>query len=156
MAKYNSETYQRRKAEGICVNCGKHPAVSGRVRCLICSRSQSYSDARRYNPETQRRYYVEGMTLEKSRAQFRLTRYGLTQDAYDTLWMIQGGCCAICGKQFEYVGPGSGHQSEHVDHDSTTGQVRGLLCGPCNRGIGYLKHDNTILHNAADYLMESA
>jgi hypothetical protein len=27
---------------------------------------------------------------------------------------------------------------------------------PRNRGIGYLKHDNTILQNAADYLMESA
>jgi hypothetical protein len=39
-----------------------------------------------------------------------------------------------------------------VDHDHETGEVRGLLCAPCNRGIGLLQDKIEVLESAAQYL----
>lgn len=40
----------------------------------------------------------------------------------------------------------------HVDHCHESGEVRGLLCGPCNRGLGLLRDSGPILISAATYL----
>jgi hypothetical protein len=39
-----------------------------------------------------------------------------------------------------------------VDHDHTTGHIRGLLCDPCNQGIGFLREDPKLLERAIAYL----
>jgi hypothetical protein len=55
--------------------------------------------------------------------------------------------CAIC-RQPERT-PG---RALAVDHDHATGEVRGLLCGNCNRGIGFLGDSAELLESAAGYL----
>lgn len=85
----------------------------------------------------------------KRRAQL-LRDYGLTVEAYNDLLVSQHGVCAICGGQ-----PPRG-RSFHVDHDHTTGAVRGLLCATCNTGIGGLKDSVDLLRKAADYLIRAA
>jgi hypothetical protein len=40
----------------------------------------------------------------------------------------------------------------HIDHDHVTGQVRGLLCNNCNRGIGYFGDDPQVMTAAARYV----
>jgi hypothetical protein len=39
-----------------------------------------------------------------------------------------------------------------IDHDHVTGQVRGLLCGSCNSGIGLLRDDPGVIKAAARYV----
>lgn len=54
--------------------------------------------------------------------------------------------CVICGDEGKLV----------VDHDHKTGQVRGMLCNHCNRGLGHFRDDPTLLEFAAQYLYASA
>jgi Recombination endonuclease VII len=71
--------------------------------------------------------------------------YGLTVEAFDALMQVQEGQCAVCRLAF-------GNARPHVDHDHETGRVRGLLCGPCNRGLGCFRDNPEVLVSAAAYL----
>jgi hypothetical protein len=77
--------------------------------------------------------------------------YGITVDEYDALMASQGGVCAICGRTETQVNQW-GVKRLSVDHDHTTGRVRGLLCSACNRGLGQFQDNLTRLVRAASYL----
>lgn len=87
----------------------------------------------------------------KRRKYYMRTYYGVTVEWYDATLEDQGGKCAICGsrdkrrKNVKYFA---------VDHDHRTGKARGLLCHPCNVGIGNLQDDVNILAKAIQYLNE--
>lgn len=83
-----------------------------------------------------------------NRTRYYKTRYGLTLEDVDAMFDAQGGRCAICGTE----APGDRYKKFHVDHCHTTGKVRGMLCGQCNRGIGALGDDPDRVQRAADYL----
>ena len=40
----------------------------------------------------------------------------------------------------------------HKDHDHKTGKFRGLLCGGCNKALGFIKDDVARLQGLIDYL----
>lgn len=54
--------------------------------------------------------------------------------------------CVICGVGGKLV----------VDHDHTTGEVRGMLCNHCNRGLGHFRDDPHLLEFARMYLLATA
>ena len=58
----------------------------------------------------------------------RAPQLGVTDAEYAHRISEQGGGCAICGGKPKT-------RRLHVDHDHTTGQVRGLLCYRCNRAL---------------------
>jgi hypothetical protein len=74
------------------------------------------------------------------------TSYGLTLEELDAMWQAQSGRCAICGV------PERTTRRLAIDHDHTTGAVRGLLCQRCNMALGMFEDDPDRLTAAAAYL----
>ena len=73
--------------------------------------------------------------------------YGITLEDYNNKLKEQDNVCAICKSDK----PG-GNGDFYVDHNHTTGQVRGLLCHWCNFMIGQSKESPEILSAGIDYL----
>lgn len=73
----------------------------------------------------------------------RKHKYRLTPEQYKKLLEDQLELCAICSEFLDVP---------CVDHDHSTGQVRGLLCRNCNRGLGAFKDNTDLLQLAAKYL----
>ena len=118
--------------------------------CRPCTRE--YRKAR-YDPERKSRYYRTIRTDPQRAAQaehiwgYTATLrnvHGLSLDDYKAILERQHGCCAVCLK------PST--RRLVVDHDHDTGQVRGLLCDPCNTAIGVLGDNEAGLLRALAYL----
>lgn len=75
------------------------------------------------------------------------SRYSISVDDYEMLFKAQGGRCAVCGTR-----PKGRRPRLVVDHDHSSGLVRGLLCGNCNAGIGMLGDSASGLRSAVRYL----
>lgn len=96
-----------------------------------------------------RAYRKRTYTPERTRKRHILHKYKLSYDAYLALLASQGGQCAIC--RAEEAG---GRGNWHVDHDHTTGAVRGLLCAKCNVGIAQFGDSPDLMLLAVAYLRE--
>lgn len=92
---------------------------------------------------------------DEVRDKMREQRFGISRDQFDALFESQGRACAICKS------PDPGISFWHTDHDhaccpgsdKTCGNcVRGILCGPCNQGLGRFGDDVDRLRSAIDYL----
>lgn len=57
--------------------------------------------------------------------------------------------CEICGDSAP-----SHRKHLAVDHNHTTGKIRGMLCDPCNIALGKFKDKISLLENAIAYLKE--
>jgi hypothetical protein len=85
-----------------------------------------------------------------TRNQKRITsiekKYGLTEAAFRSMLLDQGGGCAVCQRiDWNSKGP-------CVDHDHATGRVRGILCSNCNSAAGLLGEDPARAMKLAAYL----
>jgi hypothetical protein len=100
-----------------CATCGTKFQTTGSTHlyCTVCS-------------ELRRRTSTWASSLRE---------FGLTIGEYETLLKKQRGKCAICKGH-----PGRKGSRFAVDHDHTTGKVRGLLCLQCNTKLGWLESNN--------------
>jgi len=92
----------------------------------------------------------EARDAKRERDLMRL--YGLTLADYEALAEMQGHVCAICGEPEKATNRFGELLPLSVDHDHDTGEVRGLLCSRCNKGIGALGDDVMGVLTAAIYL----
>lgn len=70
-------------------------------------------------------------------------KYGVTEQEIHKLFSHM--TCHICGTDKH-------RRRMNIDHCHTTGKVRGLLCDPCNKGIGNFKDSIELLEKAKQYL----
>ena len=71
--------------------------------------------------------------------------YGLAPGDYERMIVEQEHRCAICSQLTDRL---------EIDHDHSTGQTRGLLCGHCNKALGLMGESIERLMRAAAYLGE--
>lgn len=83
----------------------------------------------------------------------RYKRLGVYPDEYQSMLSVQKGLCAICGKEETSTIRGKVRQLA-VDHCHTTGKIRGLLCGNCNRALGLLKEEPDRVKSMLKYIEE--
>lgn len=113
----------------------------GRVsRCKCCVKAK----------ETHKRRHLKDYT----RAQNLMTRFRLSIDDYNKMFLKQKGVCQICKKAETSKDKNGKDKWLSVDHSHSTGDVRGLLCSKCNTGIGLLGDSKKILKSALKYLKE--
>lgn len=81
-----------------------------------------------------------------------LRKLGTTPEYYMGLMAAQHGQCAICGESKPSDRMKDSDRPLALDHNHITGQLRGLLCGRCNKGLGYFRDSEELLRKAAKYL----
>lgn len=108
-----------------------HAPIRFTSHCKIC---MNLSARLRHNPS-------------KTRSKNLIRKYGIGEKVFLRLLASQSYKCLICSKHLPHSG-----NSVHVDHDHSTGNFRGILCGLCNKGLGQFKDSRELLLKAATYL----
>lgn len=91
----------------------------------------------------------------RRRARDFYEKYGISLSDYQRMHDEQNGACASCSQPETDMRSGQIRWLA-VDHCHSTGAIRGLLCGHCNKGIGHFKDDPDLLRKAAAYLERHA
>jgi hypothetical protein len=72
-------------------------------------------------------------------------KFGMTRERFAEMLANQDGLCAICRGDNKA-------RRLHIDHDHTTGEIRGLLCNNCNLLLGHALDSAERLTAAIAYL----
>lgn len=97
--------------------------------------------------QRQREAYKNPESKKKFKGRMLKRIYGITIEEFENMLKLQNNTCKICPTKHL-----DNNKSLHVDHDHETGEIRGLLCDKCNRGLGYFKDNADFLESAIKYL----
>ena len=105
-------------------------------------------------PSDKSNYYVGETICKDCKRTANRTRqlkslYGITEERYAEMYESQNGACEIC-KRTSNNNPRMKHFC--VDHNHSTGRVRGLLCQECNFFLGKLERQLPIIDNFFTYI----
>lgn len=131
-----------------CPRCGGQKLRQSKS-CRSCFGTR-FEDGVHVNAREWQKTFRKTPTGKKHVRSMNLKKYGLTVEEYDVMVSNQGGVCASC-KRVETHRNQFGVVSLAVDHDHETGEVRGLLCGRCNRALGLLWDDVKNIENLMNY-----
>ena len=133
-------------------DCGEVKVVgfasltSGKVKSCGCLQRRKGTNS----PNFKHGLSQQRDTAEYKRYQrecFDRHKYSLEPQHKQALIDAQENSCAICGYKFgQKVG------DMKVDHCHNSGDVRGLLCDHCNRGLGFFRDNQDNLKKAISYL----
>lgn len=134
-------------AEKVCKKCGSARRMwlkSGYTQCADCHNARG----RAYQRLHRRKYpYNKTLGFKSYQRKWQLKRrYGITAEQYDEMLRRQNGLCAICRATSR------DGRTLVVDHCHKTGEVRGLLCNPCNVGLANFRDNMVSLVRAIEYL----
>lgn len=114
------------------------------VKLRYLRNGQSRSCGCLHKDELSARQTTHGRSKDP-RFKYLWLNYKMTPEDWDKIHDEQLGRCPICLRTLS-------ESRVHVDHDHTTGEVRGLLCHSCNVAIGHLREDPESMRRAIDYL----
>ena len=138
----------RSKADGLSTQCGKCDLEGKKLRRLREPElvRKLERERRGKKKDQYRRRDKERYCSTKRRNCALQKKYGIGIEQFQDLLVSQSRGCGICLSR-EPDGKGW-----HVDHCHETGKVRGILCGYCNRMLGFAKDRPEVLLAAISYL----
>lgn len=171
---------KRKKHRGFCVK-DHDLSVVGRTKsghCALCRapkdicsqghdltlENAKYSNGKCrqcHNQRSKDRYYADPLKHNKKSIKYnrdhpwiaktagRKSTTGWSGPRYSAQWAVQQGRCFICDNEPDGKGPCA---VLHADHDHETGMLRCLLCHKCNKTLGFVGDDITILSTMIDYV----
>lgn len=125
-----------------CKPCGKKRKTESQSACKKRWREN--------NREKWRKQRRDDYRFGKARGRHLKYHYGISLEDYDEMFRQQNGLCAICEKP-EIATNQFGVKRLAVDHDHTTGKIRGLLCQRCNMAIGLMDNNSNLFEAAIQY-----
>jgi hypothetical protein len=157
---------QRLREAGICYRCGQTAAKNG--TCKSCNEKNTarvrlaYKEKRHYTHKRKEaglcpccgklklpnRIHCQECLIKVKVNNFKYG-YGLSETELDNLREMHQSCC-ICGQP-----DGKYPNDLCVDHQHSTGVIRGMLCRKCNTGLGCFRDDLSLLEKASVYLKAS-
>ena len=136
--------YKRTKAsDGYFTECKK----CNNIRCenyKVKNLEKTKKRAENYRKENKEKIAAYYKTPQRKNVEFK-NRYGITLDQRNKMASAQNGMCKICLTEPSRL---------VVDHCHKTGKIRGLLCDNCNKSLGLMKDNVTIILRMAEYLGE--
>lgn len=149
------------KKEKITINFAACPQSRDGLQswCRECWRKwhKGYEHERRHNPETRPLVLAKDKKGNRKRTQLDHRRnnlkkhHGLSLEEWERIFELQSRGCAACESKVPRSKKGWA-----TDHDHRTGQVRGILCQPCNMALGLVKESIDILRGLIAYLNKVA
>lgn len=146
-------------------NVNKATKDGRNIRCRPCQRQLKRQQYAADPDKEKARYYKWRINNKEAKKEFTRKwqkanpekllaaklkwHYKMSLEQYKSMFVAQDGKCKICKQE------PSGSKRLCVDHNHVNGQIRGLLCDKCNRGIGLLKDNPILLESAAKYLRET-
>jgi len=123
-------------------NKDKYKETINRCAKLYYEKNKEY--VKNYSKEYRRKLKSE------QKRNYRLkAKYDITLEEFNELKVKQNNKCSICKTELDQT---DRKTKSNLDHNHTTGKVRGILCHKCNTGIGLLNEDIEILASAIEYL----
>lgn len=129
---------------------GRYANMSKEERFLHNRHKRSLAVADRCHRKQTERYRRDPEYRARTTLNQNAKRYGITTEEYQRRISL---ACEICGRTLPRVGHAGGM---HIDHDHTTGNLRGTLCHTCNLGLGRFSDSPKLLRAAADYIEKYA
>ena len=163
---------KKKKSDYICAECSKlyragwYQKNNESVRARALEYHYNRTDEQKDNDRERLKLYMRKKRSEKKkevqdrldklpfitknyteRDKWLFLKYGIRERDFSAILKSQGGGCAICGEP-------EGDSHHHVDHDHAKEymDIRGILCGPCNRGIGMFKDSPEFMQEGSRYL----
>lgn len=145
-----------RTRPALCVDCGETDeskfytwtnkktgeVVRTRNRCRKC-RSKKINKTLLENGKIKQ--YRRTYEIKKS--------FGITQEQYNRMLYDQNLECAACSKSWE-LDKSVDVRAWPVDHCHQTGKIRGIICPPCNKALGFVEDSIETLEGLIKYLKE--
>lgn len=129
----------------------KRGKLTTRARCHECENAYARSRGRKLRKETPQQvkdakaaYYARHPRARiEEQYRRRAKEWGYDPELVLGWVRAHNGCCDACG---------DGSQTLHLDHCHERNEIRGMLCGGCNLGLGHFKDDAQKLRMAIGYL----
>ena len=132
--------------------CHPDKKLGGHGLCIAC-----YTKKKRHeNPEYYQRVLAQRRRIHHNKENVKVNRkkefirrkYKLEYETYLKMIENQNNLCYICNSppKDPILSP------LHIDHCHTTGKIRGLLCGKCNKGIGMFNDNINLFEKVIEYL----